>query len=138
MIVISIQIDQLSNDPSSPMAAKSHGGAQRKVTNTSETLSGQGGKPFSAAPCSQITDTQRLDFLLQFFSVDDVGDEDFVPGVVVDNEAAEEQITYGPADADGRMRSNIKDLQDDMRDIIDRAIIARSENGDMSIKEKKQ
>ena len=39
------------------------------------------------------TDTERLDFLLKFISIDDVGDEHCVPGVVVRSEDLEEKLS---------------------------------------------
>jgi hypothetical protein len=58
------------------------------------------------------SDTERLDFLLRFLSVEDVGDEDFILGVVVSPEALEEAIGV----------SGVLDWKEDLRTIIDRAI----------------
>jgi hypothetical protein len=42
-----------------------------------------------------MTDTERLDFLLTFLDIDDVGDDDIVPGVVANYEGLEESLTFG-------------------------------------------
>jgi len=70
-----------------------------------------------------ITDTDRLNYLLQFISVDDVGDEEYVMGVVVETESLEEQLTFGPL-VGGKMLPNVKTWTDSIRDVIDRAILA--------------
>jgi hypothetical protein len=42
-----------------------------------------------------MTDTERLDFLLTFLDIDDVGDDAVVPGVVANYEGLEESLTFG-------------------------------------------
>lgn len=69
-----------------------------------------------------MSDTERLNFLLRFVRIDDVGDEHFFPNVIVDQEKMEEAIGFGPPNAAGRMMSNVHSLHDDIRDVIDRAI----------------
>lgn len=65
-------------------------------------------------------DTKRLDFLLRFMSIEDVGDEESVPGVVVQGENMEHEL--GVAGVTG--------WDDGIRDIIDRAIqIVRPRHG---------
>ncbi len=69
-----------------------------------------------------MTDTDRLDFLLRFICIDDVGDEFPHPGAVVAQEDLEAALTSDPkADADGR-HANICGFGDDLRAVIDRAI----------------
>ena len=58
----------------------------------------------------RFSDTERLDFLLRFFSVADAGDDICVTGVVVCYEALEGALGFG------------MDFDDDLRDVIDRAI----------------
>ena len=64
------------------------------------------------AAAGSRSDTERLEFLLRFLSVEDVGDEDFIPGVVVNPDALEEAIGV----------SGVLDWKEDLRTIIDRAI----------------
>ena len=68
-----------------------------------------------------MTDTDRLNFLMQFLSYDDVGDEDYVPGVVVRWEDMEEAFSLGPK-TDGTAEY-VCNPTDSMRTTIDRAII---------------
>lgn len=72
---------------------------------------------------SALTDTDRLNYLLQFICVDDVGDEEYCKGIVVSGERLEEEVGFGPM-VNGRMEPTVKDWGDDLRDVIDRAIIA--------------
>ena len=53
-----------------------------------------------APPAGSRSDTERLEFLLRFLSVEDVGDEDFIPGVVVNPDALEEAIGMSEANGD--------------------------------------
>jgi len=81
------------------------------------------------------TDKERLDFLLRYISIEDVGDESYCPGVVVRSEALEEALSHGPkADEDGYYPNTIERWGDDMRDVIDRAIrlhhVAANAGGD--------
>lgn len=68
-----------------------------------------------------ITDTERLDYLLGFILLTDVGDADFCPGVVVDQETMEDRLSFGRADIDGKAEAICK-FGDDLRAVIDRAI----------------
>jgi hypothetical protein len=40
------------------------------------------------------TDADRLRFLLTFFSIEDIGDEDFTPGVCVRSDELEDALTW--------------------------------------------
>ena len=75
-----------------------------------------------------ITDTDRLEYLLQFLSIVDIGDDVFEPGVIVESESLEMQLTYGPqiTGPSGKMRYNLLCRGMSIRDAIDRAI---SEHG---------
>lgn len=73
-----------------------------------------------------MSDTDRLNFLLRFLRIDDIGDEDFFPGVIVDQEKMEDGVGFGPPDAEGRRMSNVRGSLDDLRDVIDRAIASHS------------
>ena len=92
-------------------------------TNTPEHATGSGS---CASPCSAFTDTDRLDYLLQFIRIDDVGDEEYCKGIVVDSEKLEEKVGLGPENSDRIMRGTIHDWDDDLRDVIDRAMVAHS------------
>lgn len=60
-----------------------------------------------------MNDTDRLNFILKYMCIDDVGDEEYVPGINVDYESlCEELQKYNP----------IK-FNDNIRDVIDRAIL---------------
>jgi hypothetical protein len=71
----------------------------------------------------EYSDTDRLDFLLGFLSIGDVGDEDVCFSVIVDAESMEEKLGYGKADASGRMKG-LHEKGDTLRDILDKAIAA--------------
>ncbi len=59
-----------------------------------------------------MNDTERLDFILKYFRIDDVGDEDYCPGVCIREEALADVLSIG-----------VKlDWDDNLRDVIDRAI----------------
>ena len=88
---------------------------------------GSDGSPLTATPCSRA-DTKRLEFLLQFFGIEDVGDEDFCPGLALDYDALMEKVGYGPPDEKERRWSNVLSRDDDLRDVIDRALQSHSEN----------
>lgn len=66
-----------------------------------------------------MTDTDRLNFLLKYFCVDDIGDDSYVPGVIIRSESLEDFLTWGK-EAPKRM-NQCKDTGD-FRVIIDRAI----------------
>ena len=72
------------------------------------------------------TDTERLDFLLQFFEIDDIGDETFVLGVRIDYETLETRLSFGAPRGPNRpmlkTRLSLARPGDSMRDIIDKAI----------------
>ena len=63
------------------------------------------------------TDTERLDFLLSEICIDDIGDEESVKGICIRYEDLENRLTCGD-----NYTSNIETWEDDLRDVIDRAI----------------
>ena len=63
-------------------------------------------------------DTERLDFLLPFLVVDDVGDDTFCPGIVVDPDAIGDAISKGIDELDYSLCGG---FAGNMRDVIDRA-----------------
>lgn len=67
-----------------------------------------------------LTDTDRLNFLLKYFCIDDVGDEEYCPGVIIRNEDLEDVLTWGTPPGAG-VRRNQCDT-DDLRRIIDISI----------------
>ena len=68
-----------------------------------------------------MTDTQRLEFLMRFFRVEDTGDESVCPGMVVDTDAVSEAFDFGPlADETVTLMDGWHDP--DMRRAIDKAI----------------
>lgn len=69
-------------------------------------------------PFKFLTDTDRLNFLLTYFCIDDVGDEHYCPGVVIRSEALEDVLTWG---RETGTRLNQCDT-DNFRTIIDRSI----------------
>lgn len=70
-------------------------------------------------------DKERLDWLESFFSVDDVGDETYVPGWFVNYENLQEKLTWGP-NVNGRMELLCtKDAK--LRQAIDAALAAWKE-----------
>jgi len=71
----------------------------------------------------KFTDTDRLNYLLQFIHVDDVGDEYYCKGIVVNGDSLEEKVGFGPM-VNGRMDGTVKEWNDDLRDVIDRAMVA--------------
>jgi hypothetical protein len=92
------------------------------ATNTPSVTGGCCGP----SPCSQFSDTDRLNYLLQFIRIDDVGDEEYCKGIVVDHESLEEKVGLGPEGSDRIMRGTIRDWNDDLRDVIDRAMVAHN------------
>lgn len=73
----------------------------------------------------KITDTERLDFILKYIEIDDIGDEEYIPGVIVAYEFLEDKLSFGPMVNDrapGLCRHG-----DSLRDVIDKAIIAWGE-----------
>jgi hypothetical protein len=71
----------------------------------------------------EYSDSERLNFLLQFLSIGDAGDTDCCFGVMVDAESMEEKLSYGKADADGRMKG-LHATGDTVVAMIDKAIAA--------------
>lgn len=72
-------------------------------------------------------DTERLDFLMQFFEVSDVGDESLCVGVVVDTDAVGEAFDFGALkDEQWSPFSGWKNP--DMRRAIDKAIQFQKQN----------
>lgn len=68
-----------------------------------------------------MTDTERLNFILEHFELDDIGDDRFCPGVIIDSENLEERLSFGKF-KNGRAKSLISSFDDDLRTIIDKAI----------------
>jgi hypothetical protein len=79
----------------------------------------------SADTASKFTDTDRLNYLLQFIRVDDVGDEEYCKGIVVNGDSLEEKVGYGPM-VNGRMEGTVKEWEDGLRDVIDRSMVAHN------------
>lgn len=74
----------------------------------------------------KINDTDRLNFLLKYFNICDIGDEVAIPGVCINSEELEDDLTWGPEFGERNTRqSHFKSWNDDVRDIIDRAIESR-------------
>ena len=71
-----------------------------------------------------FTDTDRLDFLLSQFRIDDVGDESYIPGIVINYEDLENLLTWGPVDHHGKCPTLV-DAGARIRDIIDKAMLAK-------------
>jgi hypothetical protein len=69
---------------------------------------------------SAPSDTDRLNFLLRYFSVADNGDEEFCPAVVVEWDALEDALFEGFCD--GVERDAATCLKEDVRTVIDRAM----------------
>ena len=69
-------------------------------------------------PPKHITDTDRLNYLLKYFRIDDVGDDQYSPGIVIDHETLEDILTWGRSLG---VRVNQCDRQD-FRRIIDMTI----------------
>jgi hypothetical protein len=70
------------------------------------------------------TDSQRLDYLLRFLSIDDVGDDNPCSGVVVRGECLSEALTS--YQAPGIDPVHLVEFGDPLRRVIDRAIEARA------------
>ena len=68
-----------------------------------------------------MTDTERLEFLMRFFRVEDTGDEDVCPGMVVDPDAVSEAFDCGPL-ADETVTLMGGWHNPDMRRAIDKAM----------------
>ena len=96
------------------------------IAHSGEWKPGVGTVPSRDDRHKPITDIDRLDFLLKWMTVDDIGDYAPCPGVVVDSEAIEDALSYGPPMEDGR-RPCLCDWSDDMRSVIDKAINSRLE-----------
>ena len=80
-----------------------------------------------------MNDTDRLNFILNYFTTDDIGDETYVPGVCIDNEELENDLTWEP-EKDGKALSHYKNWDDDIRVIIDRAIKSHNQPLDSDTK----
>ena len=61
-------------------------------------------------------DTERLDFLLKYFRIDDIGEEEVAFGVGIKYEDLETALSYNECSP------AVKAHDDNLRDIIDRAI----------------
>ena len=68
-----------------------------------------------------MTDTERLEFLMRFFRVEDTGDEDVCPGMIVDTDAVSAAFDFGPL-ADETVTLMGGWHNPDMRRAIDKAI----------------
>lgn len=86
-----------------------------------------GGASLPESHGSQISDTDRLNYLMQFFRVDDCGDEDVCPGVIVDQDAVSAAFDMG-AISDERVTLMDGWLAPDMRRVIDKALRFHSAN----------
>ena len=62
-------------------------------------------------------DTARLDFLLKFLRIDNIGDDRYVPGVIVSDYELSEALTWATSGENGEP---LPDLN--LRRIIDQAI----------------
>jgi hypothetical protein len=71
-----------------------------------------------------FSDTERLDYLLSFIRIDDVGDEQSCLGIVVNDERLETALGFGPENSDHILTPNIHSYDDNLRDVIDRSIAA--------------
>lgn len=60
-----------------------------------------------------MTDTERLNFILKYMCVGDVGDDEYCPGIIIDYESLSEDL----------QKYNFIEWKDNLRDVIDRAII---------------
>ena len=67
-------------------------------------------------------DTERLDFLLKYFVIDDYGDEEVCWGTGILSDQLEPDLQVGILTKPG----------DDIRDIIDRAIAKQKEESDLT------
>jgi hypothetical protein len=65
-------------------------------------------------------DKDRLDFILRFLSIDDIGDDVATFGIVVDHEALEDALSWGRRSG-GKSPALVYGWNDDLRDVIDRA-----------------
>ena len=79
---------------------------------------------FEIMKTKKYTDTDRLNYLLKYISIDDVGDEKTVLGVVVPSEWIEAELTLGPYRAEMEPVKLVHDWNDNLRDIIDRSMVA--------------
>lgn len=67
------------------------------------------------------TDTERLDFLLQFMSIEDAGDVEDYPMVIVEGYTLGDYLTMGKILNDGTFK-RLCDFGMDLREVIDKAI----------------
>ena len=67
------------------------------------------------------TDTERLEFLMQFFEVADCGDEDVCPGMIVSADDVSKAFDYGPL-SDETVTLMDGWINPDMRRVIDKAM----------------
>ena len=71
---------------------------------------------------SEITDTDRLNYLLEFFCVDDIGDKICTPGISINFESLEEKLSFGPCES-GECQI-LCSFGDQLRTVIDKSIFA--------------
>jgi hypothetical protein len=72
-----------------------------------------------------VNDTERLEFLMQFFTVDDIGCEEACPGVIVDTCKADDMFNCGALA--GETVTYYGGWENpDMRRVIDKAIEFRN------------
>jgi len=79
--------------------------------------------------CAELEkDKQRLDWLSDFFGVEDIGDEDFCPGMCINAQRLEEALTYG-SPVDGKAPILVT-KESTLRDAIDAAVSNSKLKGD--------
>ena len=71
-----------------------------------------------------MDDTDRLDFLLKFIKVDDIGDDLPCPGIVVNHESMEDSLSWGVANSNHQRPSLVQTWDANPRTVIDKAIEA--------------
>lgn len=74
-----------------------------------------------------MNDTDRLNFILKYFTIDDIGDEIPCPGICIKCEQLEDDLSWG-ADENGIRPSNVMTWDAQMREVIDRAIISHNKS----------
>lgn len=72
---------------------------------------------------TKFTDTDRLNYLLKFIFIDEIGDYDSCKGITVKKEKLETELTSGPA-IEGEIENLVQEWDDDLRDVIDRSMVS--------------
>lgn len=79
-----------------------------------------------------MNDTDRLNFILKYFTIDDIGDEEAVPGICINHEGLEDDLTWGVPHGELNTRKSHFQGPDywknDIRDIIDKAIESHNQS----------